>query len=401
MGALDGVKVLEVAEQGFVPSAAAILADWGADVVKVERLTGDPLRHYAKLGVVPDVEGFNILFEQFNRNKRCVAIDLRHDDGRATLDRLITWADVFITNFLPSARAHLRLRVEDVRAVNADCIYAIGTGQGLVGPDADLGGFDAVSFWARGGLGHILTAEGAPLVTSRGAIGDAPGGAYLAGGVAAALVQHARTGEAPVVDVSLLGSAVWTLSVDLVATAASGEEAKPHSPGRALSGTVLIGSYRTADNRWLSLNMLDQERHWAPACRALGLDHLVDAPEFRTVEARQERVRELYDVFVATIASRTLEEWRARLAAEDTIWSTMASPAEVIADVQVEANRYMPRVPDHPTARLTSGPVQIDGRGLEIRNRAPEIGAHTDTVLAEIGLDAGEIARLHEVGAVA
>ena len=134
MGVLDGVKVFEVAEQGFVPSAAAILADWGADVVKVERPTGDPLRHYAKLGVVPSVEGFNILFEQFNRNKRGVAIDLRNDDGRNALDGLIEWADVFITSFLPAAREKLRLRTDDVWAINPRCIYAIGSGQGLARP---------------------------------------------------------------------------------------------------------------------------------------------------------------------------------------------------------------------------------------------------------------------------
>jgi crotonobetainyl-CoA:carnitine CoA-transferase CaiB-like acyl-CoA transferase len=401
VGVLDGVKVLEVAEQGFVPSAAAILGDWGADVVKVERPTGDPLRHYAKLGVVPDVENFNILFEQFNRNKRTVAIDLRNDEGRTALDRLIGWADVFITNFLPSARAKLRLDSDDVWAVNPRCIYAIGTGQGLDGPDADLGGFDAVSFWARGGMGHILTPEGGPLVLSRGAIGDAPGGAYLAGGIAAALVKLARTGEPSVVDVSLLGAAVWTLSVDLVATAASGVEAKPHVPGRALSGTVLIGTYRTADGRWLSLNMLDQERHWEPTCLALGLDELIGDPQYATVEARAEHVRELHDRFARAIAAVPLVEWRTRLAQEDTIWSTMASPAEVISDPQVQANGYMPAVPDHPTARLTSAPVQFDGVGLEIRARAPEIGAHTDEVFREVGLDAAEIARLRDAGALA
>ena len=134
MGVLDGVKVLEVAEQGFVPSAAAILADWGADVVKVERPTGDPLRHYAKLGVVPDVEGFNILFEQFNRNKRSVAIDLRNEAGRDALDALIEWADVFVTSFLPSAREKLRLRTDDIWAINPRCVYAIGSGQGSGGP---------------------------------------------------------------------------------------------------------------------------------------------------------------------------------------------------------------------------------------------------------------------------
>lgn len=400
MGVLDGVKVLEVAEQGFVPSAAAILAEWGADVVKVERPTGDPLRHYAKLGVVPDVEGFNVLFEQFNRNKRGIAIDLRNDEGRDALDPLIAWADVFITSFLPSARANLRLDPDDVWKINRRCVYAIGSGQGLQGPDADLGGFDAVSFWARGGLGHILTPAGGPLVLSRGAIGDAPAGAYLAGGIAGALVKQARTGEGTVVDVSLLGAAVWTLSVDLVATAASGVEARPHIPGRALSGTVLIGSYRTADGRWLSLNMLDQERHWEPTCRALGLDELL-TPEYATVQQRQERVSELYDRFVERIESSTLAELKARLAAHDTIWSAMASPAEVVDDPQVEANGYMPRVPGHPSGRLTSSPMQFDGRGLAIRRRAPGIGEHTDEVFREVGLDDAAIAGLRAAGAIA
>jgi crotonobetainyl-CoA:carnitine CoA-transferase CaiB-like acyl-CoA transferase len=401
MGVLDGVKVLEVAEQGFVPSAAAILADWGADVVKVERPTGDPLRHYAKLGVVPDIEGFNILFEQFNRNKRSVAIDLRKEDGRAALDRLIGWADVFITNFLPSARENLRVRTEDVWAVNPRCIYAIGTGQGLVGPDAELGGFDAVSFWARGGLGHILTPEGGPLVLSRGAIGDAPSGAYLAGGVAAALVKLARTGEPSVVDVSLLGAAVWTLSVDMVATAATGVDARPHIPGRALSGTVLIGTFRTSDDRWLCLNMLDQERHWEPTCRALGLEHLLSEPRYATVESRAAHIKDLHATFVETIRSLPLDELKHRLGAADTIWSTMASPSEVIDDPQVEANGYMPRVPGHPTARLSSAPVQFDGAGLEIRTRAPGVGEHTDEVFRDLGVDPSEIARLRGSGALA
>lgn len=401
MGVLDGVKVLEVAEQGFVPSAAAILAEWGADVVKVERPTGDPLRHYAKLGVVPDVGGFNILFEAFNRNKRSVAIDLRSDEGRTALDKLIEWADVLITSFLPSAREKLRLLPEHVWAVNPRCVYAIGSGQGLRGPDAEQGGFDAVSYWARGGLGHILTPKGAPLVLSRGAIGDAPSGAFLAGGVAAALFKRERTGEASVVDVSLLGAAVWTLSVDLVSTAATGVEPSPHVPGRAVSGTVLVGSYRTADGRWLSLNMLDQERFWAPACRALGFESLIDDPRYATTDARTERAAELHPMFVERIGSLTLDELRARLSAEDAIWSVMASPSEVVADPQVEANGYMPAVPGHPTARLTSAPVQFDGSGLEIRRRAPGIGEHTDEVLAAVGMAPADVARLREAGAVA
>lgn len=214
-------------------------------------------------------------------------------------------------------------------------------------------------------------------------------------------MKLARTGEASVVDVSLLGAAVWTLAVDLVSTAATGEDAKPHVPGRAVVGTALIGTYRTADGRWLSLNMLDQDRHWAPTCRALGLEHLLENPAYATVESRQQRGAELHAMFVDCIGSLPLVELKARLASEDTIWSTMAAPSEVIADPQVEANGYMPRVPGHPTARLSSAPMQFDGQGLEIRRRAPEIGEHTDEVFAHLGLDRAELVRLRAVGALA
>src|SRR5689334_10949663 len=174
MGVLDGVRVVEVAEHGFVPSAAAVLGDWGADVVKVERPTGDPLRGIQAMGLVADTGDFNFLFEQFNRNKRGIALDLRNPDGRAVLDRLFVGADVFITNFLPSARAKVRRTPEDVCKVNDRVWFAVGSGQGQRGPGAQLGGFDAVSFWARGGIGHMLTPKGGPLVQPRGAMRDAP-----------------------------------------------------------------------------------------------------------------------------------------------------------------------------------------------------------------------------------
>src|SRR6476646_3833600 len=232
MGVMDGIKVVEVAEHGFVPSAAAILADWGADVVKVERATGDPLRAIMGAGLVADTGDFNFLFEQFNRNKRGISIDLRSDDGRAALDRLLEWADVFITNFLPSARTKLRIQPEDVWAVNPRLVYAKGHGQGQRGPDADLGGFDAVSFWARGGIGHILTPTEGPMIMQRGAMGDAPSGAMLAGGIAAALYQRERTGKGSVVDVALLNTAVWQLGVDLTATTVTRQEPrKLHGSG--------------------------------------------------------------------------------------------------------------------------------------------------------------------------
>jgi crotonobetainyl-CoA:carnitine CoA-transferase CaiB-like acyl-CoA transferase len=397
---LEGVRVLEVAEHGFVPSAAAILAEWGADVVKVERPSGDPLRLIMSMGFVADTGDFNWLFEQFNRNKRGVAINLRNDQGRAALDRLIEWADVYITNFLPSARDNLALNPADIWRVNPRCIYAIGSGQGLEGPDADQGGFDAVSYWARGGLAHMLTQPGAPLVQPRGALGDGPSGAYLAGGIAAALFKRERTGEPTLVDVSLLGAAVWTLSNDLVPTTILQEEPKRHVAGKSL-GSVLVGSYRTADERWISLNMLDPERHWEPTCRALGFDDLVRRPEYTTAQQRAERSAELHPMFVERIGSLTLAELKERLSAQDTIYSAIASPTEVVADPQVVANGYLAPHPSHPTAHLASSPMQFDGAGLEIHRGAPSVGEHTDEVLRSLGLDDAEIARLHDAGAIA
>ena len=164
---------------------------------------------------------------------------------------------------------------------------------------------------------------------------------------------------------------------------------------------MLVGSFRTADERWISLNMLDPDRHWEPTCRALGLDELLDNPEYATAAQRMQHAPELHPIFVERIASLPLAELKERLSAHDTIFSSIASPLEVIDDPQVLANGYMPHHPDHPTARLSSSPMQFDGQGLEITRGAPEIGEHTDEVFREIGVDDAEIARLHEAGALA
>ena len=399
MGVLDGVKVVELAEFGFVPSCGAVLADWGADVVKVERVTGDPLRHVMGAGLVADTGDFNFLWEQMNRNKRGIALDLRSNGGRAALDRLLPTADVVITNFLPSARASLRLDPDDVWAVNPRLVYAKGHGQGQRGPDADLGGFDSVSYWARGGLGHVLSPPNGPLVMQRAAMGDGPSGAFLAGGVAAALFQRERTGRGSVVDVALLGTAVWTLAPDLVATSILGTDPEPLNAGKPLS-SPLIGSYRTRDGRWLLLNMMDDMRHWEPTCRALDLADLAADPRFADTAGRAEHAEHLHTSFADAIAARTFPELRASLAAQDTIFSVMATPTEVLVDPQVAANGYLAPHPHHERAHLAAGPCQFDDESLVVRRGAPAIGEHTDAVLAGVGLTPSEIDDLRQSGAI-
>jgi len=295
-----------------------------------------------------------------------------------------------LTSYLPSTRAKLRIDPDDVFAVNPRLVYGRGHGQGQRGPDADAGGFDGVSFWARGGVGNALTPPGGPLVMPRPAMGDGPSGMFLAGGIAAALFERERTGKGVVVDVSLLAGAVWTLAPDLVATSVTGVE-----PPRVNAATTpmgpLIGPYRTADERWLVLNMLDGPGYWDRACRAFGFDDLLGQPVRNTAETRPR--------FTDTIASAPIAHWDDRLRAEGCIFSKLATPPEVIDDRQVRALDYMPRHPDHPRARLAANPVQFDDEPTRVHRGAPTVGQHTREVLAEVGLDDAEIDRLLAAGA--
>jgi crotonobetainyl-CoA:carnitine CoA-transferase CaiB-like acyl-CoA transferase len=398
---LTGVRVLEVAEQGFVPSAAAVLADWGADVVKVERPEGDGLRAVMRQGLVAQTGDFDFLVEQVNRNKRNVCLDLKHPDSRAVLEKLVAWADVFITNQLPQVRRKLRIEPDDLRAINPRLIYARGHGQGTKGPDAEAGGYDAVSFWSRAGVGHMLSGP-AGVVMQRPAQGDIPSGMFLAGGIAAALFARERDGRGRTVDVALLAGGVWTLAPDLVAASVLG--ADPPKPGQAgtkpPAGLALVGMYPTADGRVLQLNMLATDKYWKNACEAL------EAPDFGADAAlagdagRAARMAEIRERFARTIASKPLAHWTARLRSAGCIFSAFATPSEVQSDPQVVANGYLPRHPTHPKARLAASPVQFDETPIAIRRRAPGQGEHTDEVLEALGLAADERERLRRAGAI-
>ena len=389
---LAGVRVIEVAEYGFVPSCGAVLADWGADVIKVERPSGDPLRAHARAGLTAGTPDFDVVIEQFNRNKRDIAIDLRTDAGHALLARLITGADVFLTSYLPSTRAKLRIDPDDVFAIEPNLVYARGHGQGQRGPDADSGGFDSVSFWSRGSVAHMLSPPGGPLVMQRAAQGDGPSGMFLAGGIAAALFERTRTGKGVVVDVSLLAGAVWTMAPDIVASSVLGTE-PPRTDVTRARMSPLIGPYLTADNRWLMLNMLDGPKYWDQACRALTLDDWVGHPEHNTSDDKPR--------FTETIATRPIAEWDERLRAEGCIFSKMATPLEVLDDVQVTTLDYVPRHPTHATGRLASSPVQFHDEPVVMTRGAPEVGEHTREILEELGLAVGEIDALVADGVIA
>lgn len=389
---LLGIKVLDFSEHGFVPSAAAALGDWGADVIKVERPEGDPMRQIIRQGLVPDVDGYDYLFQMANRNKRGISVDVLAPAGREVFERLVCWADVYITNQLPRVRRKLRTEPQDLFALNPRLVVARGHGQGQRGEGAEQGGFDAVSYWSRGGVAHMLTDPSSDTVVSpRPALGDVPSGMFLAGGICAALVHAQRTGEGVLVDTSLLNGANWSLGPDLAYASMTGAE-PPRRTSAPGDRSPLGWTYRTGDRRWLMLMMLDEGRYWAPTCRALGLAEMIEPYADPTV--RQAAWPEICNRLADAIGSLDRAELADRLARESCIFSFVASPPEVVADPAVVENGYLMAHPTHPTLRLPAAPAQFDDELPKIRRHGPDKGEHTREVLAEVGYTAAQIEAL-------
>jgi crotonobetainyl-CoA:carnitine CoA-transferase CaiB-like acyl-CoA transferase len=401
MGVLDGIRVIEVAQWWFVPSAGAVLADWGADVVKIEHpVTGDPQRGLVTSGFFPPTGGVNFMMEQSNRGKRSVGLDLANRRGRDILYKLCEKADVFLTNFLPAARRKLLIDLEDIRAVNPKIIYARGHGHGVRGPDVEKGGYDAASFWSRGGIAHALTPAGAASpVMQRAAFGDSAGGMTTAGGIAAALFHRERTGEPSVIDVSLLGTAMWILAPDIVLAKFTDQEMPVFD--RRQAPNPIVNSYNTQDGRWLFLNMLQPDRFWADLCRHLGRDDMITDPRFESGMARFQNREACVGELAAVFASRPLDAWRTALADVEGVWAPMQTAKEVGRDVQAVANGYLPEVDrgDGTTFTLVASPVQF-GESTPTLRPAPDMGQHTEEILLALGYTWEDLASLKESGAI-
>ncbi len=392
---LSGIRVVELAEQAFVPSAGAVLADFGADVVKIERPSGDAIRQVIARGMVPSAAGVDFLYEIANRNKRTIALDITGPDGRGVFERLVASADVFLTNQLPQVQRKLDTTPEAIFAIKPGIVYAKGHGQGQRGPDAQAGGYDGVSYWARGGLSHILTDRDAqqPAV-QRPALGDLPSGMFLAGGICAALVRAARTGAGTVVDTSLLSAALWTLSPDLAYTSLTGQQMQLMTGVRSPLTIV----YRTADDRFLQLMMINEDKYWDACTDALQLHEI--GKRYADPQTRREHWAELRDVFAEAVAGCQHDDLVSRLTERGCIFSGYATPADVLGDPAAAANGYLMPHPNIPDLVLATPPVQFDDTRPEIRHVAPNLGEHSRDVLAELGYSPDDAAALISSGAV-
>jgi crotonobetainyl-CoA:carnitine CoA-transferase CaiB-like acyl-CoA transferase len=403
-GPLDGIRVIEVASWMFVPAGGSVLVDWGADVVKVEHpVTGDPQRGLITSGLLPGGTGaVNFMVEQPNRGKRSVALDLAHPGGREALLALVETADVFLTSYLPGARRKLGIDTDDLRSRNPHIIVARGSGAGPRGPEAHKGGYDGAAFWARGGIGATMPERegGWPPAQPTPGFGDVMGGLATAGAIAAALLKRERTGEPSVVDVSLLATAMWQISPMIVASRLFGFSKIPQGT-RPMSSNPGVGTYRTADDRFISLMLLQSDKHWADFVERLGAPDMATDPRFADSAARAENAAECVARLDETFGSRPLDHWRAALDSFEGVWSPFQTLDELFDDLQVRANGYLPTMTagNGQEVALVASPAQFDEEPVSV-SRAPEHGEHTEAVLLDAGYDWDDLAKLKESGAI-
>ncbi|GAB4675404.1 CoA transferase [Mycobacterium avium] len=384
-GPVEGVTVVELGVWVAGPAAGGILADWGADVIKIEPPTGDPARMFGRM-LGCDL-GLNPPFEMDNRSKRSVVLDLSSEPERRAAFELLSGADVFLTNVRPGALQRLGLDFASVSAANPRLVYGLITGYGESGPDADRAAFDVAAFWSRAGVAHLLTRPGDTPPFQRGGMGDHSAGMTMAAAVCAALLARERTGAGQLVTTSLYRQGAYTVSFDLNTYLMSGQ---PIAIGQRESmGNPCMNNYAASDGRRFWIVGLEPERHWPALCRAVGRPEWRDDPRFADARARAANSVALIAALDEIFATRPLDEWAQIFAGEpDFFWSPVNSLEDVVADEQFHAAGGIVYVPDgaddQAAVPMVATPADFHGTPWAPRSAAPELGQHTAEVLAEL-----------------
>lgn len=382
---VEGVTVVELGVWVAGPAAGGILADWGADVIKIEPPTGDPARMFGRM-LGCDL-GLNPPFEMDNRSKRSVVLDLSSEPDRRAAFELLSGADVFLTNVRPGALQRLGLDFASVSAANPRLVYGLITGYGESGPDADRAAFDVAAFWSRAGVAHLLTRPGDTPPFQRGGMGDHSAGMTMAAAVCAALLARERTGAGQLVTTSLYRQGAYTVSFDLNTYLMSGQ---PIAIGQRESmGNPCMNNYAASDGRRFWIVGLEPERHWPALCRAVGRPEWRDDPRFADARARAANSVALIAALDEIFATRPLDEWAQIFAGEpDFFWSPVNSLEDVVADEQFHAAGGIVYVPDgaddQAAVPMVATPADFHGTPWAPRSAAPELGQHTAEVLAEL-----------------
>ena len=383
--ALEGIRVIDCSEAGLAPVCSRILADMGAEVIKVERTDGgDQTRGILKISGNVPIYDINYVLEFYNLNKKGITLDLKQQEGRDILYKLVEKSDVFVCNFRPQALEKLGLTYEKISGINPKIIYTHLSGYGLHGPEKDTGAYDFVGYWARSGIMASLGEPDTPLPFQVPGFGDNTTGMYAACAVMMALFHRERTGEGQEVCVSLLGGGIWSMGIVLSSVLATGLEYPRLS--RTSQSNPIFNSYECKDGKWIQLACIQGDRYWVGICRALELGDLEHDPRFATHEKRMENNLELIPILDKVFKSCTQKEWADRLKQEDLVWTAVQTPAEVAKDPTPWADEYFRGI-DHPAGKklnVIMEPWQFSKTPTTLRNTAPEYGQHTEEILTEV-----------------
>ncbi len=403
---MAGFRVLELAQFTFVPAAGAILADWGADVIKVEHpLRGDTQRGFLNMGGIKVDPERHPLMEHPNRGKRSVGIDISTPGGQEVIYELAKSSDVFLTNYMPAQRQKHNFDVEHIRAANPNIVYARGSAHGDKGAEREVGGYDGTVFWTRSGIGYALTPKelGGALGQGIPAFGDSIGGMFIAGGISAALLHRERTGEAVELDVSLLSTAWWAAGASLTQGMETGEVMRTPMPGTGASVNPFMGNYLTSDGGTINLCIISPTGLIRDTFEHLGIPEAADDPRFSDVLPLIQNADAAAELIAKAFAGKPFDYWRRHLKTMKGQWAPFQSLLDLVEDEQAIANDMIAEVElasGGEPFRVVRGPVQFNHEPLET-TRAPQASEHTELVLMELGMDWDRIEELKESGAIA